>query len=247
MSKRVLIIGATSAIAAEVAVLYAAQGARLHLIGRNPEKMVSLLSRLAGASVTSELGDLGELPRAAGLVERALAQLGGFDVVLIAHGTLGDQLKTEAAFEDAEAIYRDNLLSVVALLVPLANAAKAQGSGTLGVITSVAGERGRPRNYTYGSAKGALNIYLQGVRSRLFKDGVRVVTLKLGPVDTPMTTTHEKNLLFASPQAVAKSIVAALERGVPEAYVPWFWAAIMPIVRGVPERVFQWMPFLSGR
>lgn len=247
MNQRVLIVGATSAIAAEVARLYAARGARLHLLGRNAEKMRSLLDSLGGAEVTSELADFGKLGEVEQLVQRAQQRLGRVDVALIAHGTLGDQLQTERSFVEAEAIFRDNLLSAVAFLVPLGNLLEAQGDGTLGVITSVAGERGRPRNYTYGAAKGALNIYLQGLRSRLYSRGVHVVTLKLGPVDTPMTVNHHKNALFARPKAVAESIVAALTAGVPEAYVPSFWSAIMPVVRNTPERLFQLLPFLSGR
>jgi decaprenylphospho-beta-D-erythro-pentofuranosid-2-ulose 2-reductase len=138
-------------------------------------------------------------------------------------------------------------VSVVALLVPLANVLESQRHGTVGVITSVAGERGRPRNYTYGAAKGGLNIYLQGLRSRLYRAHVRVVTLKLGPVDTPMTREHRKTLLFAQPDAVARDIVRALDAGASEAFVPAFWAAIMPVVKRTPERLFQLLPFLSRR
>jgi decaprenylphospho-beta-D-erythro-pentofuranosid-2-ulose 2-reductase len=115
------------------------------------------------------------------------------------------------------------------------------------VITSVAGDRGRPRNYTYGAAKGALNLYLQGLRSRLVPAGVKVTTLKLGPVDTPMTRDHKKNALFATPAAVARGIVAALDAGAAEAYLPGYWAVIMAFVRLAPERLFQALPFLSGR
>lgn len=248
MTQRVLIIGATSAIAAEAARLYASRGARLHLLGRSAEKMQALLGSLPGdAVVTSELADFARLESAEALIERARAKLGGIDVALIAHGTLGDQLRTEATFSEAEAIFRDNLLSAIAFVVPLANLFEAERHGTLGVITSVAGDRGRPRNYTYGAAKGALNIYLQGVRSRLYRAGAHVVTLKLGPVDTPMTVSHKKNALFAQPTAVAESIVAALDAKLTEVYVPSFWSAIMPLVKHAPERLFQVLPFLSGR
>jgi decaprenylphospho-beta-D-erythro-pentofuranosid-2-ulose 2-reductase len=248
MSQRVLIVGATSAIAAEVARLYAARGARLHLLARSPQKLEAVVQSLSGASsVTTALADFGRLDDVAGLVEGALRELGQIDVVLIAHGDLGDQLKSEETFDEAEAIFRANLLSVVAFLVPLANVLESQRAGCVGVITSVAGERGRPRNYTYGAAKGALNIYLQGLRSRLFAAGARVVTLKLGPVDTPMTVAHTKNALFGQPKKVAEDIVAALEGNATEAYVPWFWGAIMPVVRSTPERLFQLLPFLSGR
>jgi len=247
MAQRVLIIGATSAIAAEVTRVYAARGARLHLVARSGPKLDALVASLGGAHATQALGDFTELGRAAELVAEAREQLGGFDVVLIAHGELGDQLLSEQSFAEAEAILRANLLSVVAFLVPIANVLEAQRAGCIGVITSVAGERGRPRNYTYGTAKGALNIYLQGLRSRLFRAGVRVVTLKLGPVDTPMTESHRKTAVFAQARPVAASIVRALDTGRAEVYVPWFWRLIMPIVRSTPERVFQLLPFLSGR
>ena len=140
-----------------------------------------------------------------------------------------------------------NFTSVVSLLVPLANHMEAAHAGRLAVITSVAGDRGRPRNYTYGAAKGALNVYQQGLRTRLYAAGVSVTTLKLGPVDSPMTTTHEKHALFGKPPAVARSIVRAIDARADEAYVPSFWRAIMPVVKNTPERLFQKLPFLSGR
>ena len=247
MAQRVLIVGATSAIAACVARAYAARGARLHLVARSGPKLQAVVETLSGSQVTTALADFGRLAEIEPLVRQAQQELGGIDVVLIAHGDLGDQLGSEQSFDAAEAIFRTNLLSVVAFLVPLANLLEMQRSGSIGVITSVAGDRGRPRNYTYGAAKGALNVYLQGLRSRMFKSGVRVVTLKLGPVDTPMTVAHPKTALFAQPERVASGIVRALDEGVPEAYVPSFWSAIMPIVKNTPERVFQLFPFLSGR
>jgi short-subunit dehydrogenase len=248
MTQRVLIVGATSAIAAEVARIYGARGARLHLVARNAQKLDALKSQLPPHQLSSAVADFDELSRADELVRAAVQALGGgIDVVLIAHAELGDQLRSEASFAEAAASLRTNLLSVIAFLVPLANVLGEQRQGCLGVITSVAGDRGRPRNYTYGTAKGALNIYLQGLRSRLFPLGVKVVTLKLGPVDTPMTASHTKHALFARAPDVARRIVKMLDAGVPEAYVPAFWGAIMPIVKNTPERLFQLLPFLSGR
>ena len=247
MPQRVLIVGATSAIASEVARIYATRGARLYLLARSEPKLSALVESLADASPLAAQADFADLAQVEQLVAQAAAALGGLDVVLIAHGDLGDQAESELSFTEAEAIFRINLLSVVAFLVPLANLLEAQRAGCVGVITSVAGDRGRPRNYTYGAAKGALNIYLQGLRSRLFGAGVRVVTLKLGPVDTPMTVAHKKTALFAQAAPVAASIVAALDAGVAEAYVPSFWSAIMPLVKHTPERIFQLLPFLAGR
>ncbi|HYP76888.1 MAG TPA: SDR family NAD(P)-dependent oxidoreductase [Polyangiaceae bacterium] len=246
-TRQVLILGATSAVAAEVAVLCAARGDRLHLVGRNPDKLAEVARRCAPAQVSTQTADFAQLDQNEDCVNRALSALGRVDCVLIAHGDLGDQLASEQNFGEAERILRVNFTSVVSLLIPLANHLEQAKAGSLGVITSVAGERGRPRNYTYGAAKGALNIYLQGLRTRLYASGVSVTTLKLGPVDTPMTRDHKKHILFGKPQSVARSILHALDAEVSEAYVPSFWRATMPIVKNTPEWLFQRLPFLSGR
>jgi short-subunit dehydrogenase len=245
--QRVLILGATSAIASEAAQIYAGRGDRLFLVGRNDAKLADIAKRHAEPRVATAQADFTALERNEGLIADAFELLGGVDTALIAHGDLGDQLATERSFEDAERTLRTNLLSVISLLIPLANRMEAARHGRIGVITSVAAERGRPRNYTYGAAKGALNVYLQGLRSRRYPAGVSVTTLKLGPVDTPMTRDHDKHALFGKPGDVARGIVRALDTGMPEAYVPSFWRVIMPVVRGTPEALFQRLPFLSGR
>ncbi|HET7539534.1 MAG TPA: SDR family NAD(P)-dependent oxidoreductase [Polyangiaceae bacterium] len=245
--RQVLIFGATSAVAAEVAVLCAKRGDRLHLVARNADKLAEVARRCAAAQVTTQAADFAALDQNERMVSEAIAALGQVDLALIAHGELGDQLATERHFADAEKILRVNFLSVVSILIPLANHLEQARGGTLGVITSVAGDRGRPRNYTYGAAKGALNTYLQGLRTRLYASGVAVTTLKLGPVDTPMTRDHKKHVLFGKPASVARSILQALDARVPEAYVPSFWRATMPIVKNTPEWLFQRLPFLSGR
>jgi decaprenylphospho-beta-D-erythro-pentofuranosid-2-ulose 2-reductase len=246
--QRVLILGATSTIASEVAQIHAGRGDRLHLVGRSPDKLARTALACAGASVTTASADLSRTESNEALVGDAVRALGRIDAVLIAHGDLGDQIETERSFAAAEAVLRTNFLSVVALLIPLANEMEhAGGGGRIGVITSVAGDRGRPRNYTYGTAKGALNIYLQGLRSRLYPAGVSVTTLKLGPVDSPMTRDHKKHALFGKPPSVARDIVRAMDAREPEAYVPRFWSAIMPVVKNTPEGLFQRLRFLSGR
>jgi decaprenylphospho-beta-D-erythro-pentofuranosid-2-ulose 2-reductase len=246
-SMHVLILGATSAIAAEAAELYAQRGDRLHLVGRDANKLARVAERCAGSVVTSAQADFADLARNEAVVHAAFEALGQVDIALIAHGELGDQLASERNFETAEATLRVNFTSVVSLLIPLSNRLEREKSGKIGVITSVAGERGRPRNYTYGAAKGALNVYLQGLRTRLYASGVSVTTVKLGPVDTPMTRAHKKHALFGKPEGVARSIVRAIDARVAEAYVPSFWALIMPVVKSVPESLFQRLPFLSGR
>lgn len=248
-SPRVLIFGATSAIAVEVARLYAGRGARLYLVGRNPDKLARLAAEpeIAPVLAGARAADLDDTAAAADLVAAGIAALGGLDIAIIAQGLLGDQLATERNYADAEPVIRTNFLSVVALLIPLANHLEAQSHGAIGVMSSVAGDRGRPRNFTYGAAKGGLNVYLQGLRTRLGGSGVQVHTLKLGPVDTPMTVDHRKTMVFAQARNVAAGILSTIDRGGGEAYLPWFWRPIMAVVRSLPEPALRRIPFLAGR
>jgi decaprenylphospho-beta-D-erythro-pentofuranosid-2-ulose 2-reductase len=244
---RVVIFGATSAIAAEVAAIHAARGDALHLVARDPKKLGALAARFGHCRPLTTRADFDDLSACAGLCDDVLRRSRGVDVALIAHGWLGDQQKSEHDWNEAERIVRTNFMSAVALLIPLGNYFEGAEGGRLGVLTSVAGERGRPRNYTYGASKAALSVYLQGMRSRLHPAGVAVTNLKLGPVDTPMTQEHPKNVFFARPEAVARDIVAAMDARRADVFVPRRWAAIMPIVRNTPEALFQRLRFLSGR
>lgn len=242
-----MILGATSAIAAEVAALCAARGDRLWLIGRDPAKLQALSASLGPAVVGAVAADLNDFAANAARVQAGIAGLGGLDRALIAHGYLGDQARSERDLAYAQQIIATNFTSAVSLLMPLADWFLQQGHGHLAAITSVAGERGRPRNYTYGAAKGALTRYLQGLRSRLYRTGVRVHNLKLGPVPTPMSEGHPQNFLWGEKRAVARGIVRALEGRAHTVYLPGRWAFVMAIVRVLPEAVFQRFGFLAGR
>src|SRR5690606_39155674 len=149
--KRILIIGATSSVAANVARLCARTGNKLYLLGRSEEKLTRLREELAGQVVGSQALDFNDCARNAPAIERAYSALGGIDIALIAHGLLGDQERSEHDFEEAELTITTNYTSVISQLIVLANLLEKQGRGCIGVITSVAGDRGRPRNYTYGS------------------------------------------------------------------------------------------------
>lgn len=247
MTQQVAIFGATSAIAAEVARVYAKRDARLYLVGRSPDKLARLVAELAPCVAGSAQQDFDRTEDAEACVQRAVVALGRIDVAVIAHGLLGDQLESESHVAVAEQIARTNYLSVIALVIPLANHLEAARSGNLAVLSSVAAERGRPRNYTYAAAKSALNTYLEGVRSRLYKSGVKIHVIKLGPVDTPMTVGHPKTRLFSQAPEVARQLVAAIDRGDFQAYVPGFWRPVMFAVRHMPEFVFQRLASLSGR
>ncbi len=241
-----LIIGATSSVAADVARLWKQSNHELILVARNREKLEALASELGPCVVGTKCLDFTDPAAVAAAADELHREFAGFDVALLAHGYLGDQLLSEREFSEAEAQISTNFVSAVAWLIPLSNRMDELGRGHLAVITSVAGDRGRPRNYTYGASKGALSLYLQGLRSRLHGK-VPVTTLKLGPVDTPMTVSHEKNASFVSSPEAARGIVQAIEKRKGEVYVPGYWRPIMWAVRNMPEPLFQRLAFLSNR
>jgi decaprenylphospho-beta-D-erythro-pentofuranosid-2-ulose 2-reductase len=154
---------------------------------------------------------------------------------------LGNQKACELSYEVTEQQLRINFLSVVSLLTPIANYFEAQGHGCIAVISSVAGERGRQSNYVYGTAKGAVKVFLQGLRNRLYHSGVSVITVNPGFVDTPMTAELPKNFLFAAPTSVGNGIYKAIIRSKDIVYLPWFWRWIMMGLRLVPEGIFKRM------
>jgi decaprenylphospho-beta-D-erythro-pentofuranosid-2-ulose 2-reductase len=240
--KRVLIIGATSAIAEATARLLAAKDAAFYLVARNPERLQSVADDLrvrSGHGVETATLDLTDYSAYAGIVEQAQAILGELDIVLIAHGTLPDQMVCEASAEETRRQIEVNALSVISLLTHLANHFVQQGHGTIAVISSVAGDRGRQSNYVYGSAKAAVTIFLQGLRNRLHRSGVHVMTVKPGFVDTPMTREFRKGALWASPEQIARGIVRGIERRKDVVYLPGFWRFVMRIIREIPEPIFK--------
>ena len=240
---KVAIFGATSAIAQAVARRFAAEGAALFLVARDPARLAAVaadLSARGAASATTAVADLADTAGHAPLVDAARNALGGLDAVLIAHGTLGDQVAAEA---DASVMLQDialNFLSPASLLTHLGNAMAAQGHGTLAVIGSVAGDRGRASNYVYGSAKGGLRVFTQGLRHRLGRLGVSVTLVEPGFVDTPMTAGLPKGgPLWAQPDRVGADIHRAMLRGPAILYTPWFWRWVMLVIRLLPDPIFR--------
>lgn len=239
--QRILLIGATSAIAQSLARRFAARGDRLFLLVREQEKLniISADLRVRGADkVDGEAADLTHTEKHAYLLQQAEKSLGHIDVALIAYGTLGDQSACEADFSRAAAELQTNFLSAVSLLTLLGNYFATRRGGQLAVLSSVAGDRGRQSNYVYGAAKGGLSVFLQGLRNRLYPLGVQVLTVKPGFVDTPMTADYPKNPLFVSPDKIATDILKALDKRRHELYTPWFWRWIMLLIRLIPESLF---------
>lgn len=243
----ILILGANSAVARELSQRYATANNQLFLVARNQDSLDNLMATLGGCVAGSFIADFNETSQAPNIITKAVAALGTLDVVLIAHGYLGDQEISEKDFQHAYEVIHTNYINVVALLIPLVEQLKKQGAGKVAVLLSVAGDRGRPRNFTYGSAKGALAIYLQGLRSVLYGTNIEIYSFKLGPVDSPMTVDHEKNFSFSSVDRVATLILRGLQGNRYTRYVPGYWFWVMWIVRWLPEGIFQKLKFLSAR
>jgi len=241
----ILIIGATSMIAHATARLFAAEGARFFLVGRSIGKLEAVRDDLLVCGAT-DVGtfalDLTDLDGHAAMLDAATTTLGTLDMVVIAHGSLSDQAVCEASVTKTMEEWATNCTSVIALLTSLANLMERQRHGTLAVMSSIAGDRGRKPLYVYGAAKAALNTFLAGLRGRLSAANVAVVTIKPGFVDTPMTAHLPKNFLFASPERVAQDIHRAMTRGTAVVYTPWFWRYIMLLLRAIPDPIFRKLP-----
>jgi short-subunit dehydrogenase len=237
-----LIVGATSAIAEATARIFAQRGDSLYLVGRQTKRLESIAAdlKVRGAAVVGiETMDANDMAGHEAMLVRAEQTLGALDTVLIAHGTLSNQKACEASAELTVNEISTNGVSAVALLTHIAQRFESRKSGTIAVISSVAGDRGRQSNYVYGSAKALLSAFLSGLRQRLSKSGVAVVTIKPGFVDTPMTAAFPKDgPLWAKPQQIAEGIVKAIDRKATVVYLPWFWWPIMLIIRSIPEKFF---------
>lgn len=236
---RILIIGATSAIAEATARLYAARGAHLFLVGRDATRLARIADdlRVRGGTIHAHAMDATDLAAHAPMLDAAWQALGGVDLALVAHGTLPDQAACAASVDLAMREFATNGTSVIALGIALAQ--RLQAPATLAVISSVAGDRGRASNALYGSAKAAVTAFTSGLRQSLHASGVNVLTIKPGFVDTPMTAAFRKGALWATPDQVARGIVRAVARRRGVAYLPWFWWGIMRVITHLPEAVFR--------
>lgn len=240
--KNILIIGATSSIAVACARTWSEERARIFLVGRNGRKLSQISEDLVargGNTGVFEM-DLNNYSQHNSMVDAAYTFLGKIDVLLIAHGTLPDQVECEKDPELAMKEFHSNGMSVIGLLTILGNKMEAQREGVIAVISSVAGDRGRPTNYLYGSAKAAVSAFCGGLRARMFKSGVHVLTIKPGFVDTPMTAhlSLPKPLTSSSDQ-VARSIHSAIKKKRNTIYTGWYWRYIMTIIVLLPEFIFK--------
>lgn len=243
---KVLIIGATSAIAKATARIYAEQGCSLHLIARREDQLAALDSDLlvrGARAVSHSVLDLNKFAQHGDVLDAAFDKLGGVDIALICHGTLPDQNKVEINFKQAQKEINTNGISVISLVTELAPKFIEQQQGSIAVITSVAGDRGRQPNFVYGAAKSLVSTYLQGLRGKLLAHNVNVVDIRPGLVDSPMTAQFPKGALWSSPELVAQKIVKSIRRGSHTVYAPGYWRIIMFVVNLIPEFVFKRLKF----
>ncbi|MBS1823120.1 MAG: SDR family oxidoreductase [Acidobacteria bacterium] len=241
-SRKILVLGATSGIAEATCRIWASQGASLFLVARNAEKLAVVAAdlRTRGASfVDTAVADLDDTEQHPALLAHAVNSLAGLDVAYLAHGVLGDQAQAEQDFHTAAHILHTNLMAPVSLLTWLANFFVQRRAGTIAVLSSVAGDRGRKSNYVYGSSKAGLSAFLAGLRNRVDREGVTVLTIKPGPTKTAMTAGMKGAEKFADVDKVAASIVKAVDARADSLYVPFQWQPIMFVIRHIPERVFK--------
>lgn len=242
----IIIIGATSAIAEQCARIWVSrQPCQLLLVGRNPDALQAIQSdlnvRSSDSSIDIHVASMDNAADIQSLAENALADRKP-DIVLIAHGTLPDQKECQSDIEKTEHAMYINGMSPALLAEAFIASMQENDKGTLAVIGSVAGERGRKSNYVYGAAKGLVTRYLQGLQHRLAGSNVNVVIIKPGPTDTPMTAhLKAEGLKMASSEAVAADIVRAIDQQKPVCYTPGKWALIMMVIRHLPRFIFNKM------
>jgi decaprenylphospho-beta-D-erythro-pentofuranosid-2-ulose 2-reductase len=242
--KSVLILGATSAMARAAANQLAAESYDVILAGRDLDEIGLIAKDIQvryGIKATPLYFDALSYDSHPAFFNNCLELSDELQGVLLAYGYLGDQKKGEQDFAEAKTIMEINYTSCVSILTLAANHFEEKKDGFICALSSVAGDRGRQSNYLYGSAKGALSLYLQGLRNRLAKSGVKVITVKPGFVDTKMTFGLEGMFLVAQPEAIAQAINQALKKSKDVVYTPSFWWAIMTIIKMIPEKLFKRM------
>lgn len=240
--RKILVIGAASAIAQETIKLFAKDGDSMYLTDLKYSRLVAISEDFQtryNVNVFIKEFDVLDFDEHSNLIADAADKLGQIDIILIAHGTLPDQHKMQDNYLDAITEFNINGLSVISLSTVASQYFESRGKGTLAVISSVAGDRGRQSNYLYGSAKGAVSLFLQGLRNRLSSSEIKVITIKPGMVDTPMTAHLPKGILFAKASAVGKGIYDAILKKKDIAYIPGYWRFVMFIIKHIPESIFK--------
>ena len=240
MEENVLILGATSDMAVAIARQLAVEGYSITLAGRSTERLSALEGDLRvrhKAQVNSAYFDALDYSSHQAFYDALVEKP---DIVICVFGMLGEQRVAESDWQHCQDIIHSNYTGAVSILNIIANDFARRKSGVIVGISSVAGERGRQSNYIYGSAKAAFTAYLSGLRNRLFRHGVHVLTVKPGFVKTKMIENlSTPAILTASPKTVATRISRAITRKKNTLYVLSVWSLIMLVIRLIPETIFK--------
>ena len=241
-ARTVLVLGATSAIAQAYGRRRAAAGGRFVLVARHEARLQAIADDLkarGAAACATVATDLCDMTDADARFQDMIGRLGAPDEVLLAYGVLGEQAAAQDSAEETRRILDVNFTSAALWLGLAAKHLRGGPPRTLIVIGSVAGDRGRQSNYVYGAAKAGLDAFAEGLAHRLHGSNLKVVTVKPGFVDTPMTAHLDRSgPLWAKPEAIAAAIDRAVARGQRIVYAPWFWRPIMAAVRAAPRPLF---------
>lgn len=238
----ILIVGATSPICRNLALRFAFEGAKLFLAARDLEETERVAADIrvrSGAQVFAGAFNACDFGSHAGLISAAKERLGKLDGLVLGVGALGNESLAKRDVSEAISVINANYSGAVSMLTLAGEEMESARHGFMIVVGSVAGDRGRQSNYVYGSAKGGLALFAQGLRAKLAKSSVHVLTVKPGYVDTRMTWGRPGVFLCADPEKVAARIHRALGRRKDVIYVPSFWRPIMMVVRAIPERAFK--------
>lgn len=244
MGQTWLVLGASSAIARAFAREAAKNGADILLAGRDLDDLGHTAADLrirTGRQVDCLTFDALDPAAHPAFAEECRKRCETLNVFL-AFGANPSQELVEGDAALARSTIDANYSGAVSVLLALLPILEMQDSGHIVILSSVAGDRGRRKNYVYGSAKAGLTVFTQGLRARLAPSKVSVTTIKLGFVDTAMTWGLPGLFLVASPDSVARRAWKLAERKVENAYVPGFWRLIMAILKAIPERIFKRLP-----
>jgi len=246
--QRAVVVGASSGIGAAIAMQLAATGCHVALIARREAELKHIADEInaAGSPLASVyIHDVREYETVPALMQQIARDMGGIDLIVYSSGIMPAIAPDEYSFDKDRQMIEVNLLGAIAWLNEAAQRFERAKAGTIIGISSVAGERGRRGSPVYGTTKAALDTYLESLRNRLSRYGVQVVTVKPGPVATPMTADLDQKslLLLITADKAAAAILSGAGRGKTLIYVPWLWQPIFLIIRAIPSFLFRKLNF----
>jgi len=244
--KNIVILGATSGISQAVAKQLLADDVSFHLVARNEQKLNIVANDLVSRGCHSAkcyVLDFNSIDAHPSLISSIFNGVDNIDTLFVSYGIMHSQQECETDVSKAVKQVNSNYTSTLSLLVLFSQRMETQSSGTIAVVSSVAGDRGRKSNFVYGSAKAGLTVFLEGLRYKLYSKGINVLTIKPGFIDSPMTADIKKGALWASTDQAANYIVKGIVKNKSVIYVPPFWFFIMAIIKLIPAFIFRKLNF----